>query len=152
MTHWFREPKRIKLMEHLQRPGIDFVLCSEGFPEGDLRNLQASPQQVSLAERLRPRPPKVGDDRKVLIAARPGGTDPDWLRNPEPWEGVTNLPAFRLHRGHALQSLLTLNRAFHNGARGKRVMGKGVLNRFALDMRTQTPALSSVRETHARSK
>ena len=51
MTHWYREPKRVKLMEHLERAGIDFVLSSDGFAESDLLKLKAV-VSTALAERL----------------------------------------------------------------------------------------------------
>jgi hypothetical protein len=146
MTHWYREPKRIKLMEHLERGGIEFVLCSEGFSEGDLRNLQAGLQQVNFAERLTLGPPMAGGDRKVLVTARHGHADPDWLRNPEPWAGIFILPFHRPTRVHALQSLFTMNRAFQNGARGRRAISKGVLHRFILDLRAEPPSLYGVRD------
>jgi hypothetical protein len=42
MTHWYREPKWVKLMEHLERAGIDFVLSSDQFSENNLLNLKAA--------------------------------------------------------------------------------------------------------------
>lgn len=40
MTHWYREPKRMKLMEPLERAGIAFVLSSDELSQGDLLNLR----------------------------------------------------------------------------------------------------------------
>lgn len=84
MTHWYREPKQIKLIAHLERAGIDFVLCSLGFSHIDLQNLKASLPSIKLVQRLTLGTPATGDGRKILIVARPGHIDSDWLRNPEP--------------------------------------------------------------------
>lgn len=146
MTHWYREPKRVKLVEHLERAGIDIVLCSLGFSDIDLQTLKASLPPIKLAQRLSRGTPAMGDGRKALIVARPGHIDPEWLRNPQPWAGVLVLPGHSPAREHALRDLFTVNRSFHNGARGRRVISKGILRRFVLDMRTRPPSLYGVRE------
>lgn len=145
MTHWYREPKRVKLMEHLERSGIGFVLCSEGFSEIDLDHLKALLQPSNLADRLSLGSPAAGDGRKVLITARLG-EDPNWFRNPEPWAGIFILSGHRHLRDKAFRDLFSINRSFPNGARGRRAVSKGVLQRFVLDMRAQPPSLYGLRE------
>ncbi len=146
MTHWYREPKQIKLIEHLERAGIDLVLCSLGFSDIDLQTLKADLPPIKLAQRLTRGTPSIGDEKKALIVARPGHIDPEWLRNPGPWAGVLVLPGRSPAREHALRDLFTVNRSFHNGARGQRAVSKGTLHRFVLDMRTHPPSLYGVRE------
>ena len=51
MTHWYREPKRVKLMEYLQHAGINFVLSADWFAESDLLRIKAAVSKT-LAERL----------------------------------------------------------------------------------------------------
>jgi hypothetical protein len=147
MTHWFREPKRIKLMEHLERAGIDFVLCSERFTDEDLLNFKARLQPSTLSERLTLGPPTMGGRQKVLITARNDHPDPEWFRNPEAWAGIFFLPSHRPYMENALHSLFMTNCAFQNGRRGNRAISKGVLNRFVLDLRNQPPTLVGMRET-----
>jgi hypothetical protein len=147
MTHWFREPKRIKLMDHLERAGFDFVLCSERFTKEDLLNLRTKIQPSTLARRLTLGSPAVGDRHKVLITARHDHPDPQWFRKPEAWAGIFFLPSHRPHMDNALQSLFTTNRTFPNGARGHRAISNGVIHRFVLDMRVQPPTLVGLRET-----
>jgi len=36
MTHWYRDPIQLKLMEHLHRADIGFVLSSDDFSDNDL--------------------------------------------------------------------------------------------------------------------
>lgn len=146
MTHWYREPKQIRLIEHLERAGIDFVLCSFAFSDIDLQNLKASLPPIKLAQRLTLGTPARGDGTKALIVARPDRIDPDWLRNPEPWAGVLVLPSHSPARDRALLELFAVNRSFHNGARGRRAVSKGILRRFVLDMRATPPSLYGVRE------
>lgn len=145
MTHWYREPKRVNLIEHLERAGIGFVLCSEGFSEVDLENLKAVLRPINLCDRLSLGSPAAGDDRKVLITAR-DGEDPNWFRNPEPWAGIFILSAHRHLRDKAFRDLFSANRSFPNGARGRRAVSKGVLYRFVLDMRVHPPSLYGLRE------
>lgn len=147
MTHWYRDPKQVKLIEHLERAGIDLVLCSLGFSDSDLHNLKAG-LPINLAQRLTLGTPAAGDRRKALIVARPGHIDANWLRNPEPWAGVLVLPGQPPARERALLDLFTANRFFQNGARGRRAISKGILHRFVLDMRTQPPSLYGVGENH----
>jgi len=144
MTHWYREAKRIRLMEHLERAGINFVLCSEKFTEGDLLDLRIRLQPGKLAQRLMLGPHASGDRQKVLVTARHDHPDPEWLQNPETWAGIFVLPAYHPHKENALHSLFTTNRAFQNGTRGYRVISKGVVQRFVLDMRTNPPSLHGV--------
>jgi hypothetical protein len=137
MMHWYREPKRVKLMEHLEA-GIDFVFSSDGFGESDLRNLKAA-VPISLAKRLTLGVATAGDARKVLVIALQGSPDPEWLRNPEPWAGIFVLPDHRPHREDALQAIFIINRSVKNGVRGQRPIRMGIVHRFVLDMRTSPP-------------
>jgi hypothetical protein len=146
MTHWYREPKQIRLIEHLERAGIDFVLCSFGFSDIDLQKLKAGLPPIKLAQRLTVGTPDVGDGTKALIVARPDRIDPDWLRNPEPWAGLLVLPSQSAARDRALQEIFAVNRSFPNGARGRRAVSKGILRRFVLDMTATPPSLYGVRE------
>ena len=147
MTHWHREPKRVKLMEYLQRADLGFVLRSGEFSEDDLQSLRATLRPIGLAERVALGTPDSGDPRKVLIIAPRENLDLNWLQDPGPWAGIFLLPASYHLRQHALHNLFTINRAFHNGARGRRAIRKGVLQRFVLDMRVHPPSLYGLRET-----
>ena len=56
MTHWYRDPKQLKLMEHLHRADIGFVLSSDDFSDNDLLHLKTtlgSLHQTSKIVRLR---------------------------------------------------------------------------------------------------
>jgi hypothetical protein len=145
MTHWYREPKQVKLIEHLERAGIGFVLSSDQFSESDLLNLRAILHAPPFSEKFSRGVFTEGDPQRVLIVAPEERPDPLWLQNPEPWAGVFILPAIRSHREQALHGLFTMNRSFHNGARGRRAISKGVLHRFILDMRSHPPSLYGVR-------
>jgi len=145
MTHWYREPKRVKLMEHLERAGIDFVLSSDGFAESDLLKLKAT-VSTPLAGRLTLGTTTAGDPKKVLVIASQSYPDPDWLRNPEPWAGIFILTAHRPHREHALEAIFIINQSFENGVRGHRPIGMGGGHRFILDMRASPPSLYRTRE------
>lgn len=147
MTHWYREPKRVNLMELLERAGIEFVLSRDEFSENDLLNLREALPQKKLSERLALGIATSGDYKKVLIIAPTKHPDPSWLSNPEPWAGIFILPANRPYRWHVLHALFTINRSFHNGARGQRAISKGILRRFVLDMRLHPPSLYGVRGT-----
>jgi hypothetical protein len=146
MTHWYREPKRVKLMEHLERADLGFVLRSGEFSEDDLQSLRATLRPIGLAERVSLGTTDSGDPKKVLIIAPRENPDLNWLQNPEPWAGIFVLPASYHLRQHALHNLFTINRAFHNGARGRRATRKGALQRFVLDMRVHPPSLYGLRE------
>lgn len=145
MTHWYREPKRIKLMEHLERSEISFVLSFEEFSEDDLLNLRGTLQSDTLAKKLTRGTPLLGDCGKILIIAPREAPDPEWLENPAPWAGVFVLPAHDHLRERALREVFTINRSFHNGTRGRRAVREGVLHRFVLDMRAHPPSLYGAR-------
>jgi hypothetical protein len=149
MMNWYREPKRVKLMEHLERARIDFVFNSDGFAESDLRNLKAA-VPIALAKRLTLGVTAAGDSRKVLVIALQSSPDPQWLRNPEPWAGVFVLPADRSHREDALQAIFVINQSVKNGARGQRPIRMGIVHRFVLDMRTSPPSFYRVGEAGVR--
>ncbi|HZD50115.1 MAG TPA: hypothetical protein VE178_15335 [Silvibacterium sp.] len=40
MTHWYRDPKQLKLMEHLEHADTGFVLSSDDFSDSDLFRLK----------------------------------------------------------------------------------------------------------------
>ena len=145
MTRWYREPKRVKLMEHLEGAVIDFVLSSDGFAESDLLKLRAE-VSTALAKRLTLGTTTAGDPQQVLAIASQSYPDPDWLRKPEPWAGIFVLPAHRLNREHALEAIFIINRSFENGVRGHRPIGMGGVHRFILDMRASPPSLYRTRE------
>ncbi len=147
MTHWYREPKRVKLLEHLERAGVDFVFNSDEFAESDLRNLKSTLQSSRLADRFTLGTSMSGDVRKVLIIAPRTYPDPACVQNPEPWAGIFVLPARRPQREHALRTLFAINCSFNNGARGRRAISKGILHRFVLDMRVHPPSLYGLRES-----
>jgi hypothetical protein len=88
MTHWYREPKRVKLMELLERANLGFVLRSGEFSEDDLQNLRATLRPIGLAERGALGTPDSGDPKKVLIIAPRENPDLNWLQNPKPWAGI----------------------------------------------------------------
>jgi hypothetical protein len=143
MSHWYREPKRVKLMEHLERAGISFVLSSDGFAESDLLKLKAA-VSTAIAKKLVLGTGAEGDPRKVLVIA-PQNPDANWLSNAEPWAGIFVLPAHRLHREQALQAIFVVNRSFKNGARGLRPISMGIVHRFVLDMRTPQASFYRIR-------
>jgi hypothetical protein len=144
MTHWYREPKRVKLMEYLQRAGIDFVLSSDWFAERDLLRLKGA-VSAALAERLMLGATAAADPMKVLVIAPQSSPDQEWLRDPKPWAGIFVLPAQRPHREHALHAIFMLNRSFKNGVRGHRPIGMGGIHRFVLDMSSFPPSLYRTR-------
>jgi hypothetical protein len=148
MTHWYREPKRVKLMEHLQRSGIDFVPSSDGFAESDLLKSKAA-VSTALAKRLTLGTATAGDPKKVLVIAPQNYPDPDCLRNPEPWAGIFVLPAQRPHREQVLEAIFIIKRSFENGMRGHRPIGMGGVHRFILDMRASRPSLYRTGEADA---
>ncbi len=133
-------------MEHLKRTDLGFVLRSGEFSEEDLRNLRASPYLTWFAERVTLSTADPGDPKKVLVIAPKESPDLNWLQNLQPWAGIFLLPASHHLRQHALHNLFTINRAFHNGARGHRAISKGILHRFVLDMTVHPPSLYGLRE------
>jgi len=145
MAHWYRDPKRVNLMEHLDRAGIGFVLRLGDFSENDLLNLRTTLYPMMLEERLMLGMAIPGDRRKVLIIAPQESPDHSSLQNSEPWAGIFILPAHHSQREHALRALLTNNRSFENGARGCRVLSRGMLRRFVLNLRSFPPSLYGVR-------
>jgi hypothetical protein len=147
MTHWYREPKRVKLMEHLKRADLGFVLRSEDFSEDDLRKLRATPYLTRFREQVTLGTAESGDPKKVLVIAPRENPNLNWLENLQPWAGIFLLPSSHHLRQHALHSLFIINRAFHNGARGHRAVSKGVLHRFVLDMRVHPPSLYCLKES-----
>jgi len=147
MTHWYREPKRVKLMEHLKRAGLGFVLHNEAFSEDDLKTLRAAPYLAGFAENVTLGLADSPVPNCVLVTAPREKADTDWLQNPHLWAGFFVLPALPHLRQHALQSLFTDNRTFHNGLRGQRAISKGVLHRFVLDMRLHPPSLYGLRDS-----
>jgi len=145
MTQWYREPKRVKLMEQLERAGIELVLSSDGLAESDLQKLKAA-VSTALAKRLTLGTASGRDPKKVLVIASQSCPDPEWLRNPEPWAGIFILTAHRPHREHALEAIFIINQSFENGVRGHRPIGMGGGHRFILDMRASPPSLYRTRE------
>jgi hypothetical protein len=132
--------KRVKLMEHLQRAGIDFVLSSDWFAESDLSRIKAA-VSAALAKRLMLGATAAADPKKVLVIAPQSYPDPDCLQNPESWAGIFVLPAHPRHKEDALKAIFVINRSFKNGVRGHRPIGMGGIHRFVIDMRTLPPSL-----------
>jgi hypothetical protein len=145
MTHWYREPKRVKLMEYLQHAGINFVLSSDWFAESELLKLRAA-VPAPLAQRLMLGATAAADTKKVLVIAPRSYPDPSCLQNPESWAGVFVLPADPRPKEEALKAIFVINRSFKNGARGQRPIGMGGIHRFVLDMRPFPPSLYRIRE------
>lgn len=96
MTHWYREPKRVKPMEYLQHARINFVLSCDWFAESDLLRLKAAVSKT-LAERLMLGATATADHKKVLVIAPQSYPDPDYLQNPESWASIFVLPAHPRH-------------------------------------------------------
>jgi hypothetical protein len=146
MAHWYRDPKQLKLTEHLERAGFGFVLSREDFSESDLLDLQARLHTMSLAQRLTLGTISPGDSQRVSIVAPRERSAIAWLQNPEPWAGIFVLPRDSPQREDALATLLASNGSFNNGTKGRRVISRGILHRFVLDMSAVPPVLHRIKE------
>jgi hypothetical protein len=131
-------------MECLESAGIDLVLSSEDFSEEDLRNFQMRLRPNNLAKRLMLGPPTEGDRRKVLITVRQASPNLGSFESPEPWAGVLILPIQRPYAERVLRPIFAVHQTFQNGIRGRRVLIKGVLSPFVLDLRARSPLLYGV--------
>jgi hypothetical protein len=146
MSHWYRETKSVKLLDCLEQAGIRLTLNSAEFTEDDLLKLKAELHPTALRDGLSCGSTAYGSPRRALIIAPVQPVHSDWLRNPAPWAGIIVIPAHSPDRDQALASFFNTNRSYRNGARGRRVMERGVLQRFILDMRAQPPTLNGVRK------
>jgi hypothetical protein len=146
MTHWYREPKRVRLIEYLDHANLAFVLNAEQFSENDLARLRSIPPALLLIEKFSRGTVTEADARNVFIIAPVKRPNSVWLENPVPWAGVIILPPRRPFREHALRSIFTLDRTVDNGSRGTRAIRKGILHRFVLDLSTGPASFYGVKE------
>ena len=145
MTHWYREPKRVKLMEYLQQAGINFILSSDWFAENELLKLRAA-VPAPLAQRLMLGATAAADSKKVIVIAPQSYPDPKCVQTLASWGGIFVLPAHPRHKEDALKAIFVINRSFKSGVRGQRPIGMGGIHRFVLDMRASPPSLYRIRE------
>jgi hypothetical protein len=144
MTHWHRDPKRLKLLEHLVRTDAEFVLNSDDFSEEEFLRLRSTLCGTIFAEKLRRGSLGVNGYREVLIVASSKELDLP-LISPERWAGILVTPRDSLRKERILTDLFLRNPLFPNGIRAVRVVARGTLRAFILDARMTPPLLFAIK-------
>lgn len=148
MTHWYRDPKRFRLIEHLIRADYTFVLDPADFSDTELLRLREAFMSVLPAEKLVRDTCSTERTSRVLIVA-PSDTPGRSIvaeDDSQQWAGVVLVPD-GIHKETSLIELFRKNPYFENGARGQRVLIRNAIRPFVLDTRLN-PHILSLQEQH----
>lgn len=148
MSHWYREPKRFKLLGSLIRSERTFVLNPDDFHDSELFRLREALHPVLRAQKLTLERHATERVSSVLILAPSISPSlalvPD--QEPEQWAGILLIPG-GLQKEASLIDLFLRNPYFKNGTKGRRISVKGAIRPFFLDIRN-SPYVLSLQKQH----
>jgi hypothetical protein len=144
MAHWYRDPKRLKFLEYLNRAEAEFVLDPSHFSQDELLRLRSTLSTSIFADKVSRGPCSSEGPLKVLIVAQEKDTG-TVTTDTKQWAGIFVVPGDGPRKERTLAELFLINPFFPNGAKGSRVVAKGILHPFVLDARVAPPLLSVLR-------
>jgi len=144
MAHWYRDPRRLKFLEYLNRAEAEFVLDPSHFSQDELLRLRSKLSTSIFANKVNRGECSAEGSLKVLIVAHEklNGTV---TTDTKQWAGVFVVPRDSPRKENTLAELFLINPFFPNGEKGSRVITEGILRPFVLDARLAPPQLSVLR-------
>ena len=126
VAHWYRDPKRLKFLEYLNRAEAEFVLDRGHFLQDELLRLRSTLNTSIFADKVSRGECSSEGSLKVLIVAheKPTGTV---TTDTKQWAGIFVVPGDSPRKESTLADLFLINPFFPNGEKGSRVVAKGIL-------------------------